>query len=72
MKKALVVLLGMSFLNFYSQNVIQFGEVTKLDEKVNTISEEIMPLISSDGKTFYFVRARAEENEGGSETGHDI
>lgn len=55
-----------------AQALIQFGEAEKLSDKINTESEEIMPMISNDNKTLYFVRTRYEDNVGGAKTGHDI
>jgi outer membrane protein OmpA-like peptidoglycan-associated protein len=72
MWKTIGVILIFSAVNCNGQKLIQFGDIKKLNDKVNTSSEEIMPLVSNDGKSLYFVRARHESNEGGEDTGHDI
>lgn len=49
-----------------------FGPATKLNENVNSPSEESMPVISSDGKILFFVRTFYRENTGGKLSGQDI
>jgi hypothetical protein len=49
-----------------------FGLVEKLSTNINTECDEVMPLLSPDGKWLYFTRAQCEENKGGKFTGTDI
>ena len=49
-----------------------FGPPERLSEKVNSPSEESMPLISPDGTRLYFVRTFYEGNLGGKLSGQDI
>ena len=44
----------------------------KLGEQLNSEAEESMPVLSSDGKTLYFVRMLHPDNLGGKFSGHDI
>lgn len=59
-------------INFsYGQNY-SFSPPVKLNENINSASEECMPLLSPDGKHLYFVRAFYEGNSGGKLSGQDI
>ena len=49
-----------------------YNEVSKISENVNSEAEEIMPLLSPDGRTLYFVRAFSALNKGGINAGQDI
>ena len=49
-----------------------FEDPTKLTTSINSEGEDIMPLISPDGSTMYFVRAMHEGNTAGKDGGHDI
>jgi hypothetical protein len=49
-----------------------FGVAEKLSVNVNTECDEVLPLISPDGKWLYFTRALCNENRGGRFTGTDI
>lgn len=51
---------------------IQFEAVNKLPAFINTGCEEIMPLVSTDGKSLYFARAACNVNTGGEGAGSDI
>lgn len=68
-----LIVLGTSLLSIsvFSQVEFTFSEVVKLPNNINSDAEELMPLFSPEGE-MYFVRARHEENVGGSQTGHDI
>jgi OOP family OmpA-OmpF porin len=44
----------------------------KLEGPLNSEAEETMPILSSDGKTLYFVRMLHPDNQGGKFGGHDI
>jgi hypothetical protein len=49
-----------------------FGPLRKLSGNVNTQHEEILPMMSPDGKTLFFGRAAFPENVGGKFAGTDI
>jgi hypothetical protein len=49
-----------------------FGPLRKLSGNVNTPHEEILPMMSPDGKTLFFARAAYPENVGGKFAGTDI
>src|ERR1044072_7962784 len=51
---------------------IQFEALNKLPSSINTSCEEVLPLVSPDGKTIYFVRASCGMNDGGASAGSDI
>lgn len=51
---------------------LQFDKPVRLGPQVNSSVEEISPLMSSDGKTLYFVRAFNPQNEGGKFAGTDV
>lgn len=50
----------------------EFGVAEKLSNNVNSECEEVLPLLSPDGKYLYFTRSFCEENRGGRFTGSDI
>jgi len=49
-----------------------FGVAEKLSLNVNTDCDEVLPLLSPDGKWLFFTRAQCDENTGGRFTGTDI
>jgi hypothetical protein len=49
-----------------------FGPQRKLSGNVNSQYEELLPLLSPDGKTLYFARAASPDNAGGKFAGTDI
>lgn len=49
-----------------------FGPQRKLSNNVNSQYEELLPLLSPDGKTLYFGRAASPDNAGGKFAGTDI
>lgn len=51
---------------------VRFSEPKSLGNNVNSNYEEVMPLISPDGKTLYFSRFYDPKNTGGSQSGSDI
>lgn len=63
-----VVLLGNLL---YGQELL-FSEAVALPESINEASEEMMPLVSPDGKYLYFSRVYSEKNHGGEYAGDDI
>ncbi len=58
--------------HFTSGQNYSFGPPERLNENVNSPSEESMPLLSPDGTKLYFVRTFYEGNSGGKFAGHDI
>jgi WD40-like Beta Propeller Repeat len=51
---------------------LQFEKPIRFGPQINSSVEEISPMMSSDGKTLYFVRAFAPQNEGGKFAGMDV
>lgn len=51
---------------------LEYAQPKKLGTSVNSDAEEVMPLLTNDGKTLYYVRAFHPDNSGGENTGHDI
>jgi len=49
-----------------------FSAPVLMGPEVNSDAEELMPLLSPDGKTLYFARFLHEQNTGGKKSGHDI
>ena len=49
-----------------------FGVAEKLSNNVNSECDEVMPLLSVDGKWLYFSRSFCDENKGGKYTGSDV
>ena len=65
-----IVLYIQSFLALSQE--LKFGKPEKFGSQVNSNGEEINPLMASDGKTLYFVRAFHPKNTGGQFAGSDI
>lgn len=55
-----------------AQEKLKFSEAVKLGTGVNTEAEESLPILSSDGKTLYFVRSLYKDNLGGKTAGQDV
>lgn len=55
-----------------AQDALKFEDATKLSANINSAAEDVMPLVSPDGKTMYFVRSMHESNTAGKDGGHDI
>jgi hypothetical protein len=51
---------------------LEFDQVEKLPDAVNSESEESMPLLAPGGGTLYFARFGSKQNTGGKFTGSDI
>lgn len=49
-----------------------FGPLRKLPPSINSEYEDILPMQTPDGKTFFFARAASPENVGGKFAGTDI
>lgn len=52
--------------------VFEFEDPHELPFNVNSDGEEVMPILSPDGKQLYFSRSLYELNNGGKYAGHDI
>lgn len=50
----------------------EFYDIKPMDGVINTEGEELFPLLSPNGKTFYFSRLLYSGNQGGKYTGSDI
>lgn len=50
----------------------EFGVAEKLSDQINSECDDVMPILSSDGKTLYFTRSFCDLNRGGKYTGTDI
>lgn len=50
----------------------EFGVSEKLSDNVNSECDDVMPILSNDGKTLYFTRSFCDLNRGGKYTGSDI
>lgn len=51
---------------------VEFESVSKLPATINTACEEILPLVSPDGRTLYFARVSCDNNTAGKSGGADI
>ena len=73
MKKSILFFFVLFIQTFLAHTQeLQFGKPVKFGSQVNSNGEEINPIMSSDGKTFYFVRAFHPKNTGGQFAGSDI
>jgi len=52
--------------------VVDFSQPQKLSSQVNSEGEDLMPLLSPDGKTLFFTRFMYAGNKGGVYSGHDV
>jgi hypothetical protein len=50
----------------------EFSDIKAMDGTINSDGEELFPLLSPNGKTFYFSRLFYAGNQGGKYTGSDI
>ncbi|MGC3944262.1 MAG: hypothetical protein QM762_07060 [Chryseolinea sp.] len=50
----------------------EFGVAEKLSDNVNSECDDVMPILSNDGKTLFFTRSFCDLNRGGKYTGTDI
>ena len=56
--------LALSFLfGMAQEEIITYGEASQLAPSVNSSQDDIMPLVSSDGQTLFFVRDAGEESK---------
>ena len=55
--------LAISFLFATAQEeIITYGEASQLPTSINSTQDDIMPLVSSDGQTLFFVRDEGGRN----------
>jgi outer membrane protein OmpA-like peptidoglycan-associated protein len=54
------------------ENIAAFAEKENLGEGVNSVEDDLGPIISSDGKTLYFARQNVKDNIGGVYDDEDI
>lgn len=54
------------------KNANSIGDKVKLSDKINSDYEELVPIITADGKTLYCVRADTPDNYGKSDDDQDI
>jgi hypothetical protein len=52
--------------------ILEFSEPVLLSNQINSLSEEVSPMLTPDGNSLYFVRALDERNTGGKIGGMDI
>lgn len=71
MRYLLIVVLFFLVGRAFSQE-LKFGLPERLNDSINSSSEDINPLLSRDGKKLYLTRSFNEENEGGVIAGSDI
>lgn len=70
-KWSLVVGFWLSGITAFAQDV-EFESLNKLPAFINTSCEEMLPIVSPDGKTLFFARAICDANTGGRAGGSDI
>ncbi|MEL7004804.1 MAG: adhesin, partial [Bacteroidota bacterium] len=72
MRRILVIVLWLAFLNGFTQEYNERYELVNLGRKVNTGYHEGGPVISADGKTLYFFVHNHPSNTYGKEGSQDI
>lgn len=74
MKHYIIITLISVLTSFVSiaQQVVVEEHPEKLNERINTSAEELLPVLSANGKRLYFVRSFHNDNVGGQYTGQDI
>jgi hypothetical protein len=70
MVKRIILLFLIPFYSFAQG--WEFSDIKPLDGVINSDGEELFPLLSPNGKTFYFSRLLYAGNQGGKYTGSDI
>lgn len=71
MRCLLVVVLIFPFVKVFPQE-LKFGIPERLNDSINSTTEDINPLLSRDGKKLYLTRSFHAENAGGVIAGSDI
>jgi hypothetical protein len=71
MRRLLIVVLFFSMGKVFAQE-LKFGLPERLNDSINSASEDINPLLSRNGKKLYLTRSFSPENEGGIIAGSDI
>jgi len=72
MVRTLFIVVCCHFVAGVFAQTLEFDQIEKLPDAVNSESEESMPLLSPTGKTLYFARFGSKQNTGGKFTGGDI
>jgi len=72
MRQLIIILLGLLISVQLTAQEFEFTEALKLNDDVNSLSEEINPRITEDGNTLYFTRTFSKKNVGGKYAGQDI
>jgi WD40-like Beta Propeller Repeat len=72
MKGAFILFLSIIISADLACQEIEFKDPVLLPPQINSLSEEIGPMLSRDGKKLYFVRAFDAQNKGGKRAGMDI
>lgn len=68
----LILFIGMVMPLAAAAQVFEFEDPTLLPHNVNSDAQEVLPLLSPDGRKLYFTRSLYELNVGGRYAGHDI
>src|ERR1043165_5536736 len=68
----LILVIACIFPAIVSAQEWEFGVAEKLPDNVNSECDDLMPILSNDGKTLYFTRSFCDLNRGGKFTGTDI
>lgn len=71
-KAFFIALYSCFFTTYVFGQTLEFDQVEKLPDGVNSEAEESMPLLSPGGSTLYFTRFGSKQNTGGKFTGGDI
>jgi hypothetical protein len=71
-KSALSFFLSVAISGSLACQEIEFKDPVLLPPQINSLSEEIGPMLSRDGKRLYFVRAFDAQNKGGKRAGMDV
>ncbi len=72
MKSAFILFLSIIISGGLACQEIEFKDPVLLPPQINSLSEEIGPMLSRDGKKLYFVRAFDAQNKGGKRAGMDV
>lgn len=72
MKRSWLIFFLLFLALYCPAQTLEFGDVTRLPSTINSGAEEGMPLLSPDGKRFFFTRAMYDGNDGGEFAGQDI
>ena len=75
MKKTFIyinlTLLALS-INAQDESKIEFGEAVLLSNSINSENHELMPILSNEGTTIYFVKDELDQTNDGYKIGQNI